>query len=317
MILELIEDYQKIITDNDGNYDTEIVIKLTDMLKHILDTKMSVINEEMAERRKKKEIDNYIMAVKGHINKLEAENTKLLETINVASNASNASNSLEMEFEKVTNETLLTTTMVPMAPMVPIENTTENIKKFEKYCENNSLLENMRTEVDRVSLGYSPVPPNFNYHNIEVYKKQMDDMVNEMVAKIEEIQIQVDSVVDKMSGNIGYNHSLIEQLNVKYTLLSNRFQEVEARLEKLETKRPMASEVPESIPYLKRPYIDANYANTNTNHHANQNYVHHNASLHPQREKREQKRNKEKYNKNKERNDLIKKQLKEMKDKKE
>ena len=202
MILGLIEDYQKIITTPETC--SNVLVALSELIKYILDTKMEMINYELMERRKSGEVSCYIVALKEHISKLEVQNNKLWDSVN-------GSSDFETVFETEPGSPGDSTGLLA-------EIQSENMKKIQTYRENNAMLESARTELERVSLGYPPVP-NF--------PKSLK--VDECLAKIEEMQIQMDSVVNKMTENIGYNHSLIEQLNVKYTVLSNQIQELENR----------------------------------------------------------------------------------------
>ena len=202
MILGLIEDYQKIITNPETC--SNVLVALSELIKYILDTKMEMINYELMERRKSGEVSCYIVALKEHISKLEVQNNKLWDSVN-------GSSDFETVFETEPGSPGDSTGLLA-------EIQSENMKKIQTYRENNAMLESARTELERVSLGYPPVP-NF--------PKSLK--VDECLAKIEEMQIQMDSVVNKMTENIGYNHSLIEQLNVKYTVLSNQIQELENR----------------------------------------------------------------------------------------
>ncbi len=69
MILGLIEDYQKIITNPETC--SNVLVALSELIKYILDTKMEMINYELMERRKSGEVSCYIVALKEHISKLE------------------------------------------------------------------------------------------------------------------------------------------------------------------------------------------------------------------------------------------------------
>ena len=202
MILGLIEDYQKIITNPETC--SNVLVALSELIKYILDTKLEMINYELIERRKSGEVSCYIVALKEHISQLEIQNNKLWDSVN-------GSSDFETVFETEPGSPGDSTGLLA-------EIQSENMKKIQTYRENNAMLESARTELERVSLGYPPVP-NF--------PKSLK--VDECLAKIEEMQIQMDSVVNKMTENIGYNHSLIEQLNVKYTVLSNQIQELENR----------------------------------------------------------------------------------------
>jgi len=200
MILGLIEDYQKIITNPETC--SNVLVALSELMKYILDTKMEMINYELMERRKSGEVSCYIVALKEHISKLEIQNNKLWDSVN-------GSSDFETVFETEPGSPGDSTGLLA-------EIQSENMKKIQTYRENNAMLESARTELERVSLGSVPNFP-----------KSLK--VDECLAKIEEMQIQMDSVVNKMTENIGYNHSLIEQLNVKYTVLSNQIQELENR----------------------------------------------------------------------------------------
>lgn len=319
MILELIEDYQKTIINPETP--PELANSLVSMVKHLLDTHMHVINAESAERRKiavqiaeeteiRKNINDCLNVIRERMSNLESQNQKLLESIEAACPSG--------------FETIASPSADSSEPISSEHCSKLLLDKIQVYRENNVILETMRREYERVILGGS------NKDGI--------------AEKVEELQIQIDSVVDKLSCNIGYNYSLIEQLHAKYTMLVNKIQEMDTRtegfdvlLQKLnkppqqevphsQTSRPMASEVPESVPYLKRSNYNMNtqnegsgsYRNFASNPHDNSAYYPARSTAHVQ-----PKRNKEKYNKNKERNELreiAKKQLKEMlepKDKKE
>lgn len=314
MILELIEDYQKTIINSETP--PELANSLVSMVQHLLDTHMHVINAEVVERRKiaaqtteeaeiRKNIDNCLNVIRERMSNLESQNQKLIESIETACPSG--------------FETIASPSADSSEPVSSEHCSKLLLDKIQVYRENNVTLENMRREYERVIWGGS------NKDGI--------------AEKVEELQIQIDSVVDKLSCNIGYNYSLIEQLNAKYTMLINKIQEMDTRaegfdvlLQKLnklsqeashpQTSRPTASEVPESVPYLKRP----NYNTRNEGPGSYRNFAsspYENSAYSPARSNAQPKRNKEKYDKNKERNELrenAKKQLKEMlesKDKKE
>ncbi len=260
MILELIEDYQKVIINS--NAEGGNVKALIDFIKHILDTKTEMINSEIQERRKKEETDRYVKFLMEKISKLEETNERILESINGLCEAD-----FEFDMESPSMENF----------------DSENAKKIQIYRENSVLLENSRAELKNVSLGFQPSLEN----------TPSQTKVEECVKKVNELYNDVDSVINKITENISYNFSLIEQLDIKYTMIGKSIEEVE---KKLETKKDDTQDVP----FLKRGYVDVPRIAQPPGTLGSQGYQGYQGSV--QREKRD----KSKYNKNKERNELRK-----------
>ena len=216
MILGLVEDYQKIITNPQTC--SNVVVALSELIKHILYTKMQMINDELSDRRRAGEVSCYIAALRDHVSKLEIQNTKLWDSIN----GSNGGESTDFE------------TVFETEPGSPIgflaEIHSENIKKIHEYHVNNALLESARSELERVSLGHQPDPSYYMSTPSGVDRSGFAASTG-MPDGVEDLKIQMDSVVNKMTENIAYSHSLITELEIKYTLLRDQTKELEMRIE--------------------------------------------------------------------------------------
>lgn len=329
MILGLVEDYQKIISNPQTC--SNVVVALSELIKHILDTKMQMISDELLDRRRVGEVSCYIAALRDHVSKLEIQNTKLWDSIN-ETNGGGESTDFETVFE--------TDGMPPTGLLAEIHS--ENIKKIHEYHVNNALLESARTELERVSLGHQPDPSYLSTGTPD---------------GIKDLQIQMDSVVNKMTENIAYSHSLITELEIKHTVLRDQTKELEMRIEYVASRMPYGlpceastqtavdgpvgvATSPDAVPFLKRgpppgfsdppQGVRSSYPGppqrSSYGPPQRSSYQHdppqRSSYPGPQRSYPEPPhRNKEKYNKNKERNDLReqskKKQYKESNDKNE